>query len=110
MVNPAFAEVTSVELQKSFYTDEEGIVFEGTESVGNQSVFVIIRSSSGGYVGMVSDPSSGSDKKFETIPRTVDSLFKSEGEYTAIAFTDEQKEESGVTLRILYDDNKVINF
>ena len=110
MVNPAFAEVTSVELQKSFYTDDEGMVFEGIESVGNQSVFVIIRSSSGGYVGMVSDPSSGNDKKYETIPRTVDSLFKSEGEYTATAFTDEQKEESGVTLRMLYDDNKLSLF
>ena len=28
MVNPAFAEVTSVSLEKSFYTDEEGFVFQ----------------------------------------------------------------------------------
>ena len=110
IINPAFAEVTSVDLQKSFYTDEEGFVFEGSESVGSQSVFVIIRSSSGGYVTMVSDPSSGSDKKFETIPRTVESIFSREGEYTATAFTDEQKEESGVTLRLLYDDNKLSIF
>ena len=27
MINPAFAEVTSLELQKSFYTDDEGFVF-----------------------------------------------------------------------------------
>ena len=68
IISPAYAEVTDVSLQKSFYTDEEGVVFEGTESVGGQSVFVIIRSSSGGYIGMVSDPTSGSDKKFSTIP------------------------------------------
>ena len=53
---------------------------------------------------MVSDPSSGNDKKFETIPRTVDSIFKSEGEYTAVGFTDDQKEEAGIILRLLYDD------
>ena len=110
LINPAFAEVTSVNLQKSFYTDDEGFIFEGNESIGSQSVFVIIRSSSGGYVTMVSDPSSGSDKKFETIPRTVESIFNREGEYTATAFTDEQKEESGVTLRLLYDDNKLSIF
>ena len=110
IINPAFAEVTSLNMQKSFYTDDEGFIFEGDESVGSQSVYVIIRSSSGGYVTMVSDPSSGNDKRFETIPRTVESIFNREGEYTATAFTDEQKEESGVILRLLYDDNKLSIF
>ena len=110
IINPAFAEVTSLNMQKSFYTDDESFVLEGNETVGKQSVYVIIRSSSGGYIDMVSDPSSGNDNKFETIPRTVDSIFSREGEYIATAFTDEQKEESGVILRLLYNDNKLSIF
>ena len=49
------ADVTSVSLGASYYTLDDSFVFEGTESVGQQSVFVIIRGSDGGFLGMVSD-------------------------------------------------------
>ncbi len=54
MVTPAFADVTSVDLEKSFYTDNESIVFVGTQEAKEQ-VFVIIRDSSGNYEGIFSD-------------------------------------------------------
>ena len=71
MVTPAFANVTSIDLGKSFYTDDEKIVFEGIESTGQQSVYVIIRSPSGNFVDIVSDPLSDDDGTFSTIPRAV---------------------------------------
>ena len=60
-LTPAFADVTSVDLEKPVFTDDESIVFTGKESVGGQSVFVIIRTSSGDFVDMASDPVSDPD-------------------------------------------------
>ena len=107
MMVPAYANVSSVSLIKSFYTEEENIAFEGTETTGQQSVFVIIRDPSGEFQGMVSDPVSDPDGMFSTIPRPVDSYFRSVGIYNATAFTDEQKEEQGLTIQLEFDGTKV---
>ena len=102
-----YGSVDSVSLVKPFYTDEEQISFEGNESTGRQSVFVIIRDSDGGYKGMVSDPASDPDGTFTTIARDVENFFKSKDIYFATAFTDEQKEKDGVTIKLEYDGDKV---
>ena len=107
MAVPAYAEVTSVSLVKGFYTTEESIEFEGSESVGNQLVHVLIRSPSGKFIDIVSDPSSEEDGNFLTFPRAVDVIFKSEGTYKATAFIDTQKEEDGVTMDLEFDGDKV---
>ena len=106
-LTPAFADVTSVDLEKPVFTDDESIVFTGKESVGGQSVFVIIRTSSGNFVDMASDPVSNSDGTFTTLPRAVDVIFNSEGIYEATAFTDAQKEDDGVSIKLEYDGKKV---
>ena len=103
----AYANVDSFSLARAFYTEDEQISFEGKESTGRQSVFVIIRDADGEYKGMVSDPSSDPDGTFTTIPRDVDSFFKSKEIYFATAFTDEQKEKDGVTIKLEYDGKKV---
>ena len=103
----AHANVESVSLAKSFYTEDEKISFDGTESTGRQPVFVIIRDSDGDYQGMVSDPASGQDGKFSTLPSDVDNYFKSKDIYFATAFTDEQKEGAGITLKLEFDGDKV---
>ena len=103
----AYASVESVSLTRAFFTEEDQISFEGKESTGRQSVFVIIRDADGGYKGMVSDPSSDPDGTFTTIPRDVDGFFKSKEIYSATAFTDEQKEKDGVTIKLEYDGDKV---
>jgi len=107
MMVPAYAEINSVSLAKSFYTDEEGIVFEGKESTGRISVFVIIRDDDGTYQTMVSAPISDTDGAFSTIAREVEGIFKSKGTYFAIAFTDDQKEKDGMILELEYDGDKV---
>ena len=108
MIAPTYAEISSVSLAKSFYTDEEGIVFEGkASSGGGGEVFVIIRDSDGDYKGMVSDTASDSDGTFSTIARQIDGLFGSKDTYSATAFTADQKEEDGITIELEYDGDKV---
>jgi len=107
MVTPAFADVTSVNLEKSFYIDDENFVFEGTESTGQKTVHVIINDPRGKFVTIVSDPSSDKDGKFATLPQSVDSFFDREGTYEIIAFTDKQKKENGITLQLVYNNNKL---
>ena len=107
MIVPAYAVVESFELEKSFYTNEESLAFVGVEKEGKKSVFIIIRGPGGDFIGMVSDPASDNDGKFATIPRAVDVFFKTRGTYNATAFTDDQKEEEGISIQLEYDGTKV---
>ena len=86
MISPVYANVTSVTLEKSVYTNEEKMTFIGKADVG--PVFIVIRDQTGGYLGMVSDPSVDSDGTFKTIERDVKQFFHSKGAYNATAFTD----------------------
>jgi len=104
MVIPAYAEVTSMKLEKSFYINEENFRFIGTQN-GEGVVYVIIRDAGGNYKGMLSDPSR--DLDFSVIPRPVSNFFKSEGIYNATAFVDDQKEEDGFTIKIEYDGDRI---
>jgi len=106
MIFPAYAAVDSVSLEKSFYTNEESIVFVGVEESGKKSVFVVIRGPSGKYIDIVAAPLSDIDGQFSTFPRAVEKLFTSKGTYNATAFTDQQSD--GISIQLEYDGNKVI--
>jgi len=105
--SPAYAEVRTFSIEKSTYTNEELLTFVGVEETGKKSVFVVIRGPGGNYVGMFSDPASDSDGSFSTIPRSVEDFFKSQGIYTATAFTDDQNEKNGKTIQLDYDGKKL---
>ena len=107
MIFPAYAAVDSVSLEKDFYTNEESMIFVGVEDAGNKSVFVIVRGPGGDYIGMFSDPASDNDGSFSTIPRSVESFFKIRGFYNATAFTDDQYEKAGLTIKLEYDGDKI---
>ncbi len=92
MMVPAYANVTSLSLEKSFYTTDEKFGFIGTLN-GTDSVFVIIKLG-GNFKGMLSDPHATDE--FDVIPRPVSDYFKSSGIYNATAFTGEEKEEEGL--------------
>ena len=77
IIAPAYANVTSVALEKSFYINEEEITFVGQRQEGDKFVYVIIRDSTGAYKGMLSDPTSESDGTYSTIPKTVSQFFDS---------------------------------
>ena len=105
-ITPAHADVESISLGKSFYTDEEKIEFVGTEEDGRQQVSVIIKRG-GTTVMMLGDPASEADGTFATIPRPVEDIFTSSGDYQAIAFTSTQKVEDGIILDLEYDGQRV---
>jgi len=104
MMVPAYASVTSMSLEKNFYTTNEKFGFIGTLD-GTDSVFVIIRNAGGGFKGMLSDPLSTDE--FNVIPRPVSDYFKSKGIYDATAFTGQEKEEDGLTIKLEFDGNKL---
>jgi hypothetical protein len=92
-------------LEKSFYTTDESFKFIGTQD-GKEVVFIIIRDASGSFKGMLSDPRQYQGE-FSAIPRPVTNFFASEGMYNATAFTDDQKEKDGFTIKLEFDGNKV---
>jgi len=105
MINPAYALVTSFSLQKDVYTDDERIVFVGTESKGNEWVNVALYNPNGKFITMLGDPKSDKDGSFETISKLVKDLFTTKGVYTATGFTDQLAD--GTNLLLNYDGTRV---
>ena len=105
MVNPAYAIMTSFTLEKDIYTDEESIVFVGTESEGHKMISVALYNPNGNFVNMLGDPSSDLDGTFATTPKRVDNLFTTTGRYNATGFIDKISE--GITIFLNYDGNSV---
>ena len=106
IITPAHADVESISLGKAFYIDDEKIEFVGTEEDGNQQVSVVIKRG-GTIMMMLGDPSSDQNGAFSTIPRPVEDIFRSTGEYEAIAFTSTQKVADGMILKLEYDGERV---
>ena len=106
MIIPVHAEVTSLSLEKSFYTTDENFTIIGTQD-GKEIVYVIIRDQTGDYRGMVSDPTT-TQGEFDTIPRAVSLFFDSKGIYNATAFTDSQKEVNGTSILLEFDGKKLL--
>ena len=102
IITPAYADVESISLGKAFYIDDEKIEFVGTEEDGNQQVSVVIKRD-GSTITMLGNTSSDKDGAFFTIPRPVDDIFRSTGEYEVIAFTSTQKVTDGMVLKLEYD-------
>ena len=102
---PAYADVTSVNFEKSFYTTDENFKFVGTQD-GKDIVFVIVRDPAGEFKGMLSDPNPDLNA-FSVIPRPVSNFFTVNGIYNATAFTDDQKEKDGITIKLEFDGKQV---
>ncbi|HSG84618.1 MAG TPA: hypothetical protein VLA08_08695, partial [Nitrosopumilus sp.] len=105
MIVPVNAEVTSLSLEKSFYTTDENFKIIGTQD-GREIVYVIIRDQAGNYRGMVSDPTT-TQGEFDAIPRPVTLFFDNKGIYNATAFTDTQREVNGTSILLEFDGKKV---
>jgi len=104
MMVPAYASVTSLSLEKSFYTTDESFKFIGTLNV-TETVYVFIHDPSGKYVGQLADPIATDE--FDTSPKQVSKFFESKGIYNATAFTGDQKLKEGLTIKLEFDGNKV---
>jgi len=104
MINPVYAEVTSLSIEEDSYTNEEQIVFIGTESEGGQLVNVALYNPNGKFINMFGG-SSDSNGSFETVPRPVQKYFSTTGTYNATAFTGQISE--GIFILLQYDGNQV---
>ena len=109
MMTPAFANVTSIDLEKSFYVDSEFITFVGTQDE-KDTVIIVIHDALGNFRGLVSDPNPNqgefSASSSFTLQKVLD-IFDSDGIYNAIAFTNNQKQDNGIILKLEYKNNKV---
>ena len=109
MVTPAFADVTSIDLEKSFYTDTEFITFVGTQDE-KDPVTIVIHDALGNFKGLLSDPNPNQGEFSASSSFTsqkVLQIFDSDGIYNATAFTDDQKQDNGIILKLEYKNNKV---
>jgi len=105
MMAPAYASVTSLSLEKNFYITSETFKFVGTQD-GKDVVYVVVRDPTGSFRGMLSDPRQN-EGEVSIIPRPVTNFFLLEGVYTVTAFTGDQKEEEGFTIKLEFDGEKI---
>jgi len=105
VMTPAYANVTSLSLERSLYTEDENFAFIGNQE-GKEQVFVIIRDEGGDYIGMLSDVNPGKGE-YSVIPRQVSLFFKDDGIYKATAFTNDQAEKNGITIELEFKDEKL---
>ena len=105
MLVPVYAEVTEFSIEKNFYTNDEGVVFVGTEDEGRKLVSVLMTDPNGKESMLVS-AMSNSDGVFETAPKNVDDLFSIIGTYQFTAFTIQK--DNGKIISLEFDGNKVL--
>jgi hypothetical protein len=104
MLVPVYAEVTEFSIEKNFYTINEGIVFVGNTAEEREEVNVLMINPNGKesyLVGAVSNLQG----IFETIPKSVDSVFTIIGTYEFTAFTIQK--DNGISVTLEFDGNKV---
>ncbi|MCH9041527.1 MAG: hypothetical protein IIB80_05140 [Thaumarchaeota archaeon] len=109
MMTPAFANVTSLDLEKSVYFDNEFIKFVGTQDE-KDVVYIIIRDALGDFKEILSDlnPNQGEFLVSSSLTfNKVSDIFDIDGIYNVTAYTNEQKENNGIILRLEYKNNKV---
>ena len=104
MLVPVYAEVSEFSIEKKFYTNEEGLIFVGTEDEGRKLVSVLMTDPNGKESMLVSSMSN-SDGIFQTVPKNVDDFFSIIGTYQFTAFTIQK--DNGKIISLEYDGNKV---
>ncbi len=104
MVVPVYAEVSEFSIEKIFYTNDEGVVFVGTEDEGRKMVTVLMTDPKGKESMLVS-AMSNSDGAFETEPKNVDDFFSIIGTYQFTALTIQK--DNGKIISLEFDGNKV---
>ena len=105
MLVPVYAEITEFSIEKNFYTIDEEIVFVGNTSEEREQVNVLMinpNEKESYLVGTVSNLQG----TFETIPKSVDSIFTIIGTYEFTAFTIQKDNSISVTLE--FDGNRVL--
>ena len=106
MLAPVYAEITEFTIEKNFYTNEDRIVFLGSEDQGNQTISVIVVSPTG-KESMVVGGISNSEGSFKTLPKNIETIFSIAGTYSFTSFYANGQISDGVTIELEYDGEKV---
>ena len=105
MLVPVYAEVDELSIEKNFYTNDEGVVFVGTEDKG--SVIVNIEMTDpNGLKSMLVSTISNSDGIFETNAKKVNEFFSIIGMYEFNAFTNQK--DNGKIISLEFDGSKLL--
>ncbi len=102
---PVYAEVTEFSIEKSFYTIDEGVVFEGTANEANTMINVVMENPNGKESYLVG-AMSNSEGQFKTMPKNVDDNFSTIGTYQFTAFIIQK--DDGINLSLEFDGNRVL--
>jgi hypothetical protein len=105
MLVPVYAEVTEFSIEKNFYTNDEEVVFVGTEDEGRKLIRVLMTDPNGKESMLVS-AISNSDGVFETEPKKADNFFSIIGTYQFTAFTIQK--DNGKIISLEFDGNRVL--
>ncbi len=106
LINPAYADVTSLKTDKPVYKIEDKIVFSGTSSEPGEIVNVAFYNPDGIYI-IIKNGGVDSDGNFSLIPIAAESIFSASGIYEAIAFAGTQPKTNGTTIFLEYSDDKI---
>ena len=106
LINPAYADVTSLKTDKPVYKIEDKIVFSGTSSEPGEVVNVAFYNPDGIYI-IIKNGAVDSDGNFSLIPIAAESIFSASGIYEAIAFAGTQPKTNGTTIFLEYSDGKI---
>lgn len=105
----AFAEIVSVNTQKTTFNQGDKIIFYGFETDGNQPISLVIRDSSNEFVTLLSTISN-KDGQFQTLPITTQDLFTKYGSYTVTAFENDRLENTGKSITMQYSRSYVTSY
>ncbi len=105
LINPAYADVTSLKTDKSAYTIEDKIVFSGIVSEPGELVNVVIDRPL--EKSFLRSGISKSDGSFSLFAINVDELFLHPGSYEATAFTNTQPIANGAKIFFEYSNDKI---
>ena len=106
LINPAYADVTSLKTDKPVYKIEDKIVFSGTASEPGEVVILAFYNPDGIYI-TIKNGVVDSDGNFSIIPIDAKSIFSSSGIYEAISFAGTQTKTNGTTIFLEYSDDTI---
>lgn len=98
--------VKSIHFVKPLYFADEQFVLTGIENKGTQTVNITFYGIFGDKIGTVS-ATSNEDGTFDIPAQLVSDYFDKKGDYTIIAYTDEQRESNGISMKLEYNGNYV---
>jgi len=105
----AFADIISVNTQKTIFNRGDSVIFYGFETEGNQPISLAVRDSSNDFVVLLSTISN-KNGQFQTRPIDTDDIFTQFGSYSVTAFENDKPEDTGKSITMKYSASYVVSY